>query len=484
MLIKNSFQLKPGGFSNTQSSVRRQATTVFSQLNTSLQQSLDSGFLHTVVKVYKQNPFMVSSVAVFSLISFVFVIVIFSLTGGHETTLSAQRNLFSGGDDALFSNQYAKSKTKYDLNVIALNVIEGKAWDKHHIDDFAAGWNRLSATEKTELKQTVWFQLLENTIKSKISGDTGDKRVKLLANLAAQLELTTVAAAPSAAVGIEHGAGNTGSRAKAETVPAQTVNSPADDGIANPTQSSVDDQPQQLAQADMAASEFPSQSTAPSGPGTTQTASAAPVVAQPTAEVAQVSPSVGIQSNPRANTQASIQADASPNPSSAGSNRVNKVIRTPFPQNEQRASNSAQGGSAFAKNPDNKSKTPASGKPLIDDVELRHITDEFVSAYESGNIITFTALFAENAVSNDDTDLKTIRKEYANLFATTSDRRMIIDGLKWDFADNIATGKGQLEVSVKSTGDAKFQTYSGTVQIVVEKHPDGAQISKLYHALQ
>jgi hypothetical protein len=109
-------------------------------------------FLHTVVKVYKQNPFMVSSVAVFSLISFVFVIVIFSLTGGHETTLSAQRNLFSGGDDALFSNQYAKSKTKYDLNVIALNVIEGKAWDKHHIDDFAAGWNRLSATEKNRVE--------------------------------------------------------------------------------------------------------------------------------------------------------------------------------------------------------------------------------------------------------------------------------------------------------------------------------------------
>jgi hypothetical protein len=61
---------------------------------------------------------------------------------------------------------------------------------------------------------------------------------------------------------------------------------------------------------------------------------------------------------------------------------------------------------------------------------------------------------------------------------------MIIDDIKWNLSDNQATGNGRMEVKVKAAGAGKFETYSGTIQIVVEKQAGSAHITKLYHALQ
>jgi hypothetical protein len=185
--------------------------------------------------------------------------------------------------------------------------------------------------------------------------------------------------------------------------------------------------------------------------------------------------------------QQSATASAEP----VKSSRVNKVIRTPLPVAAQTTSPAggrtkvanAPPSSARQSAPQATNKT-ASNRRTISETELQKITSEFVDSYEAGNIITFASLFAKKAVSNDEADLNTIKKEYANLFATTSDRRMIIGNLKWDLSKRTATGEGSLEVAVKSASAEKAQTYSGKIQIVVEKQGDGVQITELYHALQ
>jgi hypothetical protein len=484
MLIKNSFHIKSSGFDNPHSTVPRRAATVLSQLNTSIQHSLDSGLLHTVVNAYKQNPFMVSTVAIFSLISFVFVIVIFALAGGNQHMLPSQQNLFSDSDDVLFDNQYTKAKIKYDLNEIALNVIEGKAWNRQHIDKFTAGWSRLDALEKAELKQTVWFQLLENTIKSAISAHTSDNRGKLLADLAVQLGVSgkdnasSVKAKASAVA--TNTATNSASGADDRTVQAPIANAQTDADTAKPLKTALD-------QADAAAMETLSSTTQLP---TTQTQSAPSQLKNDTSQDSLQT--AATQTDTKANADLKTEVVSPPSQAQTNSRQlasvtsntpkprqVNKIIRTPI------ATETPAAAKTLAKSQQSQNGQSQSTKlRALNNAELKRITNEFVTSYESGNIINFTSLFAEKAVSNDEEDLTTIRKEYAKLFATTSDRRMIIDNLKWNLSDTTATGKGRMKVKVKAAGASKFETYSGTIQIVVEKQAGSAQITKLFHSLQ
>jgi hypothetical protein len=476
MLIKNSFHIKSSGFDNSHSAVPRRAAKVLSHLKTSIQHSLDSDLLQTVMNAYRQNPFMVSTVAVFSLISFVFVIVIFALAGNNQHSLPSQQNLFSDSDDGLFNNQYTKAKIKYDLNEIALSVIEGKAWSRQHIDKFSDGWNRLDALEKAELKQTVWFQLLENTIKRAASTDTSDKRVKLLADLATRLGVAGFDNTASAHANASAAATNTTTVADNGAAQAHSANAQVDADTTNPNPT---ERQTPLAQADAAAMETLSSSTQSQSAASQSKIDADQDALQADTKT-NVDPNTEVVSPPSlAQTNARHTASVAPNASKP--RQVNKVIRTPIPsETPAEAKTTAKAQQKSSQN--TPAKTAKSN--VLDKAELQHITNEFVNSYETGNIINFTALFAEKAVSNDEEDLTTIRKEYAKLFATTSDRRMIIDDIKWNLSDNQATGNGRMEVKVKAAGAGKFETYSGTIQIVVEKQAGSAHITKLYHALQ
>lgn len=131
-----------------------------------------------------------------------------------------------------------------------------------------------------------------------------------------------------------------------------------------------------------------------------------------------------------------------------------------------------------------KSKTNKPKLKPLSETELNRLANQFIQSYETGDIQNFASLFAKNAVSNDETNLKAIKEEYASLFQTTSDRRMIIDNLNWSLNKNRAVGKGELEVAVKPNGENQAQTYLGSIEFVIEKQNEAMQITKMYHKLK
>ena len=512
MLINNYFHIKSNSPAKPVASMRRRTTTMLGPFKATLHQSLTSGLLRPVDHAYKQHPLLTSSVAAFAVVSLVFAIWVFALGNGAG---SRGNNPFSHSGNALFGGQNTPANLKYDLNVIALRIIEDDAWDKQQVVDFAYGWTELDASEKAQMKQTVWFQLLENTLIHQTRRPVNDSRAKLLASLADKLGLNDSGGQDAeeqetvSQSRVSQGSGSqktvsqntvaqsdvtqsaviqstkiqntktqsTGTQSTltentlagstlAESTLAQNSRATANPetpeaGVATDKTNSertavVQNDAQPSSQAT-----FHSQVTAAttSSGATTETA---PHLNQATRQFAASTPAGTIQPPAPVVKQQQKQQLATA-PANPVKPRVNKVIRTP---------------AAIA------ALEAAAKSPAISESDLQKITTEFVNSYETGNIRTFTSLFAPKAVSNDDSDLNTIRKEYANLFATTSDRRMIIGKLKWNLANNTATGEGQLEVAVKSAGADTTQKYSGKIQIVVEKQNDGVQITKLYHALQ
>jgi len=473
MLINHSLQLESSG--RSQSSFRRQTAAAFSVLNSKFHKSLSNGLLHAARRIYQQNPLMVGSVAGFSLVSLIFVVIIFT-AAGNKTALH-QTNVLDGSQ---FSSQYTFVRIRYELNEIALSILEDKDWNQRSIDTFTYAWNSLDALEKAEVKQTVWFQSLENALSSRSGVSAKDKRAKLLVDLSATLGLPlagkelTVAKRPAKTSTTDK---ETAAKPAPKTQPAATqiasnriTSQAANTRTTNTPTTKTLTPSTQIAKA-------PPQKTVP--PQTQRVDSAAggerPVQADLSAEPLSVAAlSKGETASTADIVSPSIPPAAIP-PAEVKPKRINKVIRTPIPVESQSA--------VMAVKPAAATQAVVSNV-TISESELKRITKEFVSSYETGNIVAFSALFAEKAVSNDDADLNTIKKEYANLFANTSDRRMIIGDLKWDFSKNSASGEGQLAVEVKSSGARIAQTYSGKIQIVVEKQDDGVQITKLYHALQ
>ena len=473
MLINHSLQIKSSEFSLNPTSLRRHADAAYDQLKIGVHKSLSSGILHSAVEVYKQSPFLVAAVGGFSIASLIFVIIIFAVAGGNN---NASIDGISDVDESLFGHQYMQARIKYDLNRIALSIIEGEDWDKKNIDQFATGWKALDVLEKAEVKQTIWFQSLENALHNNSHSDASGKQKKLLAGLADQLgvHLNVVAKRedpakrPPRAVKVEAPKTNSDEPAPMQTAKPELA-VPSDSQRAESVLASNNSQLQ-----DQLAANTDQPVVSPQ-----------PVVSTP-APVSTVSQlttpdSTKIQANQPSFSEISAKT--------VQRNRVNRVIRTPQPADTLPVVAAATAKQTATPSANEKAATPvpdqtASTSNIINETELQKITSEFVTSYETGNITTFTSLFAEKAISNDDADLNTIKEEYASLFAATSDRRMIIGDLKWDLSKGTATGEGSLEVAVKPAGADKAQTYSGTIQIVVEKQDDGVQITKLLHALQ
>ncbi len=113
--------------------------------------------------------------------------------------------------------------------------------------------------------------------------------------------------------------------------------------------------------------------------------------------------------------------------------------------------------------------------------ELNVVVEKFVKAYDKGDINMLGSLFAENAKTNDQNNLKEIRQEYADLFSKTANRQIHIKALNWTFHDNLAKGEGNLKVVVVSTVNSKAQVVNGTIQIKAKKYKNKVLITHLYH---
>ncbi|WP_455208852.1 hypothetical protein [Kaarinaea lacus] len=113
--------------------------------------------------------------------------------------------------------------------------------------------------------------------------------------------------------------------------------------------------------------------------------------------------------------------------------------------------------------------------------ELQDILTRLVSAYESGNIKMLTGLFAKDAKTNDQDGLKGIEEDYKQLFSSTTDRQMFIQGIEWSHDKNYAKGSGDLEAIVFAQNGESVYTMKGKIQIVAKRIEDKVLITHLYH---
>ena len=113
--------------------------------------------------------------------------------------------------------------------------------------------------------------------------------------------------------------------------------------------------------------------------------------------------------------------------------------------------------------------------------QLQDITTQLVTAYETGDINQFSSLFAADVKTNDRLDLEGLKKDYQQLFNTTSDRQMFIQNLKWTTENIGAKGTGDLEVIILSDTGGTVYTMTGKIQIVAQLIGDDVLITRLYH---
>lgn len=113
--------------------------------------------------------------------------------------------------------------------------------------------------------------------------------------------------------------------------------------------------------------------------------------------------------------------------------------------------------------------------------ELQDIVTKLVSSYETGDITTFSNLFAVNAKTNDRQDLTGIKSDYSELFNSSNDRQMFIQDMKWKYDDQHAKGTGDLEAIVLSEGGQAVYTLTGKIQLVAKRIDGKVRITHMYH---
>ena len=87
--------------------------------------------------------------------------------------------------------------------------------------------------------------------------------------------------------------------------------------------------------------------------------------------------------------------------------------------------------------------------------ELNDVIDNFIKAYDQGDIDGLMSIFAPNARTNDQSTLAGIRKDHVDLFRNTSVRQMTLDNMKWTFDKDIANGIANFVVLVQGINEAE-----------------------------
>jgi hypothetical protein len=113
--------------------------------------------------------------------------------------------------------------------------------------------------------------------------------------------------------------------------------------------------------------------------------------------------------------------------------------------------------------------------------ELHDIVTRLVNSYESGDLESFSGLFAPNAKTNDRQDLKGIKADYAELFKGSNDRQMFIQGMEWTYDGNYAKGSGDLEAIVLTDGGGSVYSMGGKIQLVAQRIDGKVRITHMYH---
>jgi hypothetical protein len=116
---------------------------------------------------------------------------------------------------------------------------------------------------------------------------------------------------------------------------------------------------------------------------------------------------------------------------------------------------------------------------LITPKELQISLSGFLKAYETGNIKAMDKLFAKNIIFNKGTTKAEIRKDFIDLFSSSSKRKMNIRDIRWKYYKNQAKGIGTMNaVIVESNKQKKLK--NGKIQFVMKKINNKVLITHLY----
>ncbi len=116
--------------------------------------------------------------------------------------------------------------------------------------------------------------------------------------------------------------------------------------------------------------------------------------------------------------------------------------------------------------------------------ELDQIVTQFAHSYNKGDINRLMALFAENAITNDQNSKLGIKADYAELFNNTKTRKLMIKDIKWKMGEDKAEGAANFVVTVQPKNSVERNLYHGYIKITAIKQYKDIYITRLIHELK
>ncbi len=119
------------------------------------------------------------------------------------------------------------------------------------------------------------------------------------------------------------------------------------------------------------------------------------------------------------------------------------------------------------------------------DLELERLIGRFIGSYEQGDLDRFMALFHKDAEIGVTKDNKaTTRKQYADLFASTQVRQMMLRGLRWEKGEELVLGQSRFLARVAGQDDSHIREYAGSLRIEVANVDGNLLIKSLFHSIE
>lgn len=112
--------------------------------------------------------------------------------------------------------------------------------------------------------------------------------------------------------------------------------------------------------------------------------------------------------------------------------------------------------------------------------EARSAVIRFAELYQKGDIERFMQIFSADARSASGRRAE-IRRDYEELFRTTSSRKVELADFKWSFDQLSGRGDGAYYIRVHREGESGEEVFAGALRVDLVKHGNQVLISGLFH---
>lgn len=113
--------------------------------------------------------------------------------------------------------------------------------------------------------------------------------------------------------------------------------------------------------------------------------------------------------------------------------------------------------------------------------ELNDMINNFVTAYENGDINNLAKVLSRNVKTNDKSGFDEVIKDYIDLFSSSSQRQMGIRDLRWKFSEDHAKGTATLNASVTAINGKSVNQLNGKIQFIAKRIGKKVLITHFYH---